>query len=950
MKFAVLDFETTGSQAHDSVIQAGVAIVEHGKVTETYGSLVFTEQTIPEDIRQLTGIDQEDLLDAPTLEEVMGEMVRLLDGAVLCAHNASFDVGFLQRSLQLCGLPRFKGRVLDTVEMARICFPTLPALNLGMLSAHFGIVHDRPHQADSDALATAEVLLRCLARIRTWPLLVAQRVDDVLRPYSNADIAWFFKQMREEREAAVALDTNNHRYHRRFSLAVQNWGETADNQSSPFVEQWQHGSFADFYEQLKDKLRAKFANYEERAAQDEMIASVFETLEHEQHLLVEAGTGTGKSLAYLISSLFYALKNEEKMVVGTHTINLMEQLVTRDVPLLQELWPGSFEAAIVKGRNHYMCLRKFEHSINGNEFSPTHDMYITAAQLIVWLNETQTGDDEELQFWQKGKDFWKLVESDSQSCLNRACPWYKKCFYHRSRHEANRADLIITNHSMVFADMQTDNKLLPPYEHVVIDEAHHFEDAAGKHFGIELTHPGFLNTLFRLYRDQRNGQLPLFRSRLRAFTEPEMSALSVLVEQMMEFCVTVKEYWEQLSEVMFLLLQRFGGQSDGEQEQYVLRLKPGEAPADWDKLQLLAANLCLTCTDLLKGFEKLTNGLRESDYEQEFQGALTDLSGALQQLLRLRDNVEFFFALQNVDYVYWLEASSKNHVKSLHYFATPIDVSGLLRDAFFEQKQSVIMTSATLSVDQSFSHLTERLGLKQAQEDGKLQTKQLSSPFAYEKQALVCIPNDFPDVRGNGDGGFVAALVDSLTNVARVTKGRMLVLFTSNRMLKQVHAQLQPVCARYGIRVLAQNVTTTSRSKLTRMFQEHANCVLLGTSSFWEGVDIPGDALSCLAIVRLPFQPPTHPLFEAKSEHLKAQNKNSFMQLAVPQAVIRFKQGFGRLIRTAADRGIVILYDGRVIHTRYGAHFLRSLPSPRIERMPSEQLPTRIASWLQELS
>jgi ATP-dependent DNA helicase DinG len=920
-------------------------------VIETYGSLVFTKQRIPEDIKQLTGIKQADLVDAPTLEVVMTNLSRLLDGAVLVAHNASFDVGFLQRSLQQCGLERFRGRVLDSVEIARICFPTLPSLNLGMLSKHFGIAHDRPHQADSDALATAEVLLRCLHRIRSWPLLVVQRIDEVMNGYNNADIAWFFKQMRNEREAAVALDTQSYRYYRRFSLGVQNWGDRSNEEtpSTDTVHEWSDVAFANFYETLKEKLRSKFANYEERPAQDEMIAAVYETLEHEQHLLVEAGTGTGKSLAYLIASLFYAIANEQKMVVSTHTINLMDQLVSRDVPLLQELWPGSFEAAIVKGRNHYMCLRKFEHTMNGNEFPLTHDMYITAAQMLVWLNETQTGDDEELQFWQKGKDFWKLVESDSQSCLNRACPWYKKCFYHRSRYEAGRADLIITNHSLVFADMQTDNKLLPAYEHLVIDEAHHFESAASKHFGIELTYPGFLNTLLRLYRDQRTGQLAMFRNRLRTFSEPEMTSLATLVEQMMEFCITVKENWEQLGEVMFLVLQQLGGQNDGEQEQYLLRLKPGHAPAGWDKLQLLASNLCLTCTDIFKHFDKLTNGLRDTDYETEFQGSLTDLGGALQQLLRLRDSVEFFFALNNADHVYWLEAGSKNHVKSLHYFATPIDVSGLLRDTFFDQKQSVIMTSATLAVDRSFEHVMEQLGLKKAMESGKLLTKHLTSPFQYEQQALVCIPNNFPDVRGNtGDNEFVAALVASITDVARVTGGRMLILFTSNRMLKQVHAKLQPACARQGIHVLSQNVTTTSRTKLTRMFREQDRCVLLGTSSFWEGVDIPGDALTCLVIVRLPFQPPTHPLFEAKSEHLKKQNKNSFMQLAVPQAVIRFKQGFGRLIRTTGDKGVVILYDGRVINTRYGAHFLRSLPSPRIEQMPTEQMPSRIGAWLQE--
>jgi ATP-dependent DNA helicase DinG len=400
---------------------------------------------------------------------------------------------------------------------------------------------------------------------------------------------------------------------------------------------------------------------------------------------------------------------------------------------------------------------------------------------------------------------------------------------------------------------------------------------------------------------------------------------------------------------MYLLVSAEGDTSVGEHEQYVLRLKQEAPPEGWAKLQLLAKNISEGCTDLVRHVEQVGNALRGTDYEQEMQGFMTDLGGTMAQLVRTRETLDFFMALSGKAYVFWLEGSSRQQLKSMQYIAAPIDVSGMLAEQFFQHKESVVMTSATLTVDRDFQHVTEQLGLTQAVQTQKLRTLQLQSPFRYDRQALVCIPNDFPSVKGNQlDSSFLQALTQSLADVAQVTGGRMLVLFTSNKMLKQVFYSLQARCSPLGIHVIGQSVTSPSRSKLTRMFQERARCVLLGTSSFWEGVDIPGDALTCLAIVRLPFQPPNHPLYAAKSEQLQQQKQNSFMKLAVPQAVIRFKQGFGRLIRTASDRGVVLIYDTRVIETKYGKHFLQSLPDPRLEPLPAAQIPARVGQWLQD--
>ncbi len=951
MKFAVLDFETTGSLATDRIIQVGLMIIEDMQITDRYTSLVNPGMSIPSSITTLTGIHDAMVKDAPSIDTVMAEMVPLLQDTALVGHNIGFDLGFLQRALDETGYFSFDGRVLDTLDALRVLYPGLSTLQLSMVAHAFGIEHERPHQADSDAEVTALIWIRCMERLQGLPLLTLQRLDMIFAESTN-DFGWIVHEMLQYRELHQPLDPDADRYFRQFALGVGDWGEEESIREEDEAKTLKE-PFSAFYEQLKDVLKRRFDAYEEREAQVTMLSEVESAFEAGHHLMVEAGTGTGKSLAYLIPSLYYGLKHDKKVLVSTHTINLQEQLRERDIPLLHELFPIGFRAALLKGRSHYLCLRKFEHKINTLDFENGKEDRITAGQMLVWLGETKHGDDEELFFANKGKPFWHTVESDTDSCLNRACPWFKKCFYHRARHEANTADVIITNHSLLFTDMKADNRLLPAYKHLVIDEAHHFEEVASKHLGIELHYHGLMNTLHWLYKDGRSGQLSSLRFRLqKADEDPRVAGWSAEIDRAVEKVMEMKEEWEQLTELLYQLLTSRSGESAAQQEGggLVLRVRKDALPLGWDKLAVLEENFQLHALEALKKLDKVVSELKEVQDEFEVQSVVTDLSGTVKELHRYKDALHFFMTMPDDNYVYWLEGGLYNKNRSLQLHCVPVDVSSLLQQHFFEPKDSVILTSATLSVGKSFAYTCEQLGLNESQPSGQLRTVQLPSPFNYREQALVAIPRDFPGLRGGsgGDKEFIDRLIPSLAEVALETKGRMLVLFTSNRMLKTVHAGLKEMLAPFGVNVLGQGVDSGNRSKLTRMFQSSPACVLLGTSSFWEGVDIPGDALTCLAIVRLPFQPPTHPLVEAKTEKLKAKNMNPFMKLSVPQAVIRFKQGFGRLVRTASDKGIVIIYDTRVIDTNYGKYFLYSLPGPKIEHMTANQLVPRIKRWMEE--
>ncbi|MDP5273840.1 ATP-dependent DNA helicase DinG [Chengkuizengella axinellae] len=945
MKFAVLDFETTGNQTHDRIIQVGLVIIENKTITDHFTSFVNPDTKIPSFITELTGISNDMVENAPIIDEVISQFQPLLENSILVAHHAAFDYGLLQKALEETGYTPFNGKVLDTIDLLRLLYPDMASLQLSMVSDTMGIDHDRPHQADSDALATAHILLQCIDRFSNLPLLTVQRIAQIFEPITD-DLAWFIHELKEQLELETSLDINSHKYFRQFALNVNDWADESDsnlNQSEPV---YINPSFEQFLDEMKHALNEQFESYKERPAQEQMIHEIHESFEKDQHLMIEASTGTGKSLGYLIPSLYYGLMNHETIVVSTHTINLQTQLMERDIPLLNNIFPAHFRAAVLKGRSHYLCLRKFENKVNIKDIADTRDDRITAGQMIVWLSETSHGDEDEISFGNKGREFWTDVASDADSCLNRACPWFKKCFYHRARYQANQADVVITNHSMIMTDVIAENRLLPSYDHLVIDEAHHFESVASHHLGRNLTYFSLIRVLTRLYKDSHNGLLPQLRFQLEQMDEIDGSLFVGKIGTTNERLVQVKEEWDILSALFYDVMMNKRNISSMDGGQLVLRLKTKELPDIWGSIETTEQNLYLELNEILKTCNEILTILKEFQDEYDLQSLSTDLSGVMKDLFQFRDNLRLFVQLNDENEVYWIEANAHFKQKSIHLKRVPIDVSEMLKQSFFEVKNSIIMTSATMSVNESFQHLLEQIGLEEDLNDGRLRTVQLPTAFNYREQSLICIPRDFPAIRGaEGDEHFIQSVTDSLIDVAIQTQGRMLILFTSYRMLKLVYEKIKEVLKPQGFQVLGQGVDSGNRSKLTRMFQNNDKSILLGASSFWEGVDIPGHALSCLAIIRLPFQPPNDPIVEAKCDYIKEKKQNPFMKYSVPQAVIKFKQGFGRLIRTEEDKGVVIIYDTRVIHTRYGKHFLYSLPKPKIEHMKSEQMVTRIGEW-----
>lgn len=949
MNYAVLDLETTGHSSRDEIIQIGLVLLDESmQLVQTFSRFVKPSKPIPAFITQLTGIDDELVADAAEIEDVLLELLPLLNDAVLVGHNVAFDAGFLNMALDRAGYLSFDGRRLDTLELLRILFPTLTSYQLGAVSEAFGIVHEHHHRADSDAMATALLFAECYGKLEQLPLLTLQRLAQLFAESTN-DLSWFLTMMAYNKEVQALPEQYEHHFFRQFAMKVGDWTELYPPryQYEPF--DISETKFEDFLEQLKHNIRAINPSHEEREAQNEMIAEVYAALKDENHLFIEAGTGTGKSLGYLIPSLFYGVQADKKIVVSTHTINLQEQLRQRDLPLLQAVMPFPFKAAIFKGRRNYLCLRKFDHKVSLQDFASPAEDRVTAAQMVVWLSETDHGDQEELNFTSRGADFWSSVASDTDSCLNRACPWFKRCYYHRAKHEATLADVIITNHSMLFTDIRAERRLLPPYEQLIVDEAHHLEEVAGKHLGVQVSYYSLHIPMTRLSRDARHGQLNQLSTMLANENPDYATGWREVIADIIPMFADLRDDWERLFEQLYLLAASGPTDQNGEQNQFTFRLRPEKLPTVWSEIGIIEESLYINLGLVYRKLEQLFAAIKDQTDEPALVSFLTDLGGTVKDLGRVREELRQCIHIQASGLVYWLEGNVNYKAKSLHFYAVPVDVSDQMRMAFFESKSSVICTSATLSIQKSFQYVIEQLGADGLEQLDRLKTVQLTSPFQYREQALVIVPHDFPSLKGyQSEVAFVSMLVQSLAATAIETNGKMLVLFTSNRMLKTVHEQLKPLLEASNIQLLGQGIDGSNRSKLTRRFQQHAASVLLGTSSFWEGVDIPGDALTVLAIVRLPFQPPNHPLVEAKCELLQAKKLNPFMKLSVPQAVIRFKQGFGRLVRTRQDKGVVLVYDTRVIETQYGKHFLYSLPGPKIERMNTSYVVQRIREWLTE--
>jgi ATP-dependent DNA helicase DinG len=932
-KFVVVDLETTGNNPKkgDKIIQFAAVVIENGKITESFSSLVNPQRSIPAFIEELTGLEDDMVKDARVFAEIAPKVNSLLEGAYFVAHNVLFDLSFLQEELIQAGFEGFYGSVLDTVEMARIIFPTADGYKLSDLAVREDLQHDRPHQADSDAQVTAELFLILVNRLSQLPELTLRQLSQL-----SGGLKSDLHQLIDE--IILEIDKSNENWHDNLeichTLALKKVPSHSTSTGSSAQDEYQYPAS----EEEKMKMVKKgFTTYENRIGQFQMMDGVYQAFESGNHTLIEAGTGVGKSIGYLLPIAYFAKQNRHPVVVSTHTIQLQEQLIQNEIPLLTKILPFEVKSVLLKGRNHYISLKKFALSLL--EENDNYDTTLTKMQILVWLTETNTGDRDELNLSSGGTIFWNKIKNE-QTVFAMNKLWQEKDFYLRAKTEAQNADIIITNHSLLLSNLSAEKTFLPDFDYAIIDEAHHFEKVASQYFGRTLD---YLTTRLLLSQFGQYEQRLLFHEleNILDFLKVNREVLITTVKinqitadlsyEMDEFFKLTAHYAKSHSHERRGLNRakvRFSHDSGGKERHALVHSA--------ERFAFLLKDLQSAITERLE----LIKNKKESLTSKQ-KGKLEEIILFRSEIEVLRNTVQDCF-IKNSNDVKWIEIDFRSQQNVTTFYAQPAFVADSLQERFFSMKKGVVLTSATLTVNHSFDYMIKEIGLAK---DSTL-TMTISSPFDYKNQVKLLIPEDLPEINTTSLEDYVISITEHIITIAEATKGRMLILFTAHDMLKKTYELIKESGFLNDFAMIAQGITSGSRSRLTRNFQRYEKAILLGTSSFWEGVDIPGEDLSCLVIVRLPFSPPDDPLTEAKCQLIKQQGGNAFTEYSLPEAILRFKQGFGRLIRTEKDRGIMMVFDKRIITTKYGKDFLKSIPSVPMKKGNIDELVEIIYKWL----
>lgn len=820
-------------------------------------------------ITRLTGIRDQDLIGAPGAADAVARFAAFAGDATFVGHNVGFDLAFLEQNGFAPGARR-----LDTADLASMLLPTAPSYALQRLAADAGIVPDAAHRALDDALTCAAVLAGLAAHARSLPAPILDEARSYAEVLGPAAVRFF--------EDALAGSIK----HAWDGFAVA--GGAPRRQRTlvgvrPVID-------AASALAVDGPLAKAIPGFEDRPEQRQLAIEIERTFATGGVLVAEAGTGVGKSVAYSLPAIGRALAGE-RVIVSTHTLPLQDQLVRKDLPALQAALGTDVPVAVLKGRSNYLCPRRWQQF---RTQVSTREEARLALKTLIWRTTTTSGDRSELNLLGGESGLWSRVSADDETCTTRRCAATRGgCYLERARSAAAAAGIVVVNHALLLHDARGGGNLLPEAEHVVVDEAHHLEDVASDAFGFKLE-------TWRTRRDlDRIAHSPLAVSALRSDDPARVDAAQTLRAEVVRAGVVADETFAALGTLLPEGTDRF-------------RITSGFRASDgrWLPIELAAERLSDIFTGIRAAGDRLSTRGGDEDELSEHESAMKELIGE-------QGAIEHGIHQPKQGEIAWLTRDNDG----IGLYVAPAHVGGAIRRTLVDTHRSVILTSATLGVAGTMTFTMDRLGVSDL-----AGTLRVGSPFDHANQSVLIVPSDIPLPH---DDQFPLEAAMIIGDVARALNGKTLVLFTSHNAMREVGAQLAGL-EEYGIAVLTQGIDGSRRAILERFAA--GGSVLLGTQSFWEGVDLPGDQLRCVIIAKLPFPVPDDPLIQGRSERYD----DPFREYQLPLAALRLRQGYGRLIRTKTDRGAVVLLDRRVILQDYGPTFLASLPAVRVHRIPSD--------------
>lgn len=933
LEFVALDIETTGLDIHnDEIIEIAAIQFSQGQITDSFQSFVKPLKPVPKFIQHLTHIDASILADAPSKNIVLTKLNAFVKDKILVGHNINFDLGFINRQLTKSNRVPLLNTTWDTLELSKIYLPYTLDHSLGNVCRYLEVELIGAHRADADAKATGQVMLALATHIaQHYPLLTNARlfelskqaqIDDLVGSFLYSLIEW----QRRNLGATKLSPPANHRVN------------VVEHQATDLKAMSMEAFFGS-----GGILEQKFPNFEFRSGQLQMSKLVEKAFKEKNHLAVEAGTGVGKSFAYLVPAIGHSLKQQSSVVVSTNTKNLQEQLFFKDLPRLRDILPQSFKAVLVKGRENYICQRRWNEILREQTQGLSQWEARALLYLFVWKLQTLSGDVSENSSFDRNRFslFWRKVNSDRYSCMGRKCPFANECYVMSLRKHIESASLVVANHSLLLADLRNENSTLGEYTHLVIDEAHNLPASAANLLGFELNYAELTNALNQLaYSGKR-------RSGFLVQTELNFNKSAIADDKKNHALQMIKNLNEDVDKLKKATTELFNEASIKLQDSNSygkLRIKnPDEFGLIFNKLNALI----LIYRQMMKDMQALQNlySTINSKMIHAYDDSVETLSSSF---LRFTETEQKLLSIQNPDlenYALWIssEYRPERNTPNASICYAPVEVSSLLNKLLYKNIESIIFTSATLAIRGSFKYFNTQSGLDLI-EAGKLHSEIVDSPFDYNAQSKLMIGSFLPEHK---DKFFLNQALSCLEQILGSTNVGTMMLFTSYKDLNSVYDHLGDDLYQKGRPFFAQGKIGT-RTSILEEFKLHQNAVLLGTSSFWEGVDVQGESLSLLILFKLPFLVPSEPIVEAYIDKLERAGKDSFMHYMLPNALLRLRQGFGRLIRSKSDRGIVLIMDSRVSNKRYGEFFKQVLPTHSLELRSELELISQISAFFKQ--